>query len=281
MSILEELASVHSEFGLYPRLLSDRYSQIPPEYNIVERLRGIAAGKPIASVYDKYITHYRTHAKGGQPLNVFAAGGVAKNVDLFSIGDSVLDNGQACLMFVFLGSLSDHEKLSVNVLSCLWALDCFNTRVDRLSLKSRSLELMPTEFQEIAKNFWPQTHKFTMMMNSLRITPDVARRSYVVDAVRVPYREGKRRGKRNSKACQELLKREVDILRPRFIIAVGKKAYDYLEYLEKAVPKRFTDPVPTVRPVNFPRYTINKLDRPNVERKWDSLRELYDHCLAD
>lgn len=250
-------------------MLSDRYSQIPPKYNIVERLRGIAAGKPIASVYDKYITHYRTHAKGGQPLNVFAAGGVAKNVDLFSIGDWVLDNGQACLMFVFQDSLSKDEKLSVNVLSCLWALDCFNTRVDRL--ESRSLELMTPEFQEIARDFWTG-HRFTMMMNSLRITPDVARRSFVVDAVRVPYREGESSGDIDSKACQELLKREVDILRPRFIIAVGGVAK---YHLEEAVPGR------SVFHVRFPAPFISRADRPNVEREWDSLRELYDQCLED
>lgn len=269
MSILEELASVHSEFGLYPRLLSDRHFM--PEDNIVERLRGIAAGRPIASVYREYITHYRTHAKGGQPLNVFAAGGVAKNVDLFSIGDSVLDNGQACLMFVFLGSLSDHEKLSVNVLSCLWALDCFNTRVDRL--ESRSLKLMTPEFQEIARDFWPPTgNRFTAVMNSLRITPDVARRSFVVDAVRVPYREGESSGDIDSKACQELLEREVDILRPRFIIAVGGVAHNYLM---NAVPGR------SVFHVRFPAPFISRADRPNVEREWDSLRELYDQCLED
>ncbi len=223
----------------------------------------------MALICDQYIRNYRANVKTGHTFtDPFAPGEVARNVDLFSIGDGLLDKGRATFMFVFEGSLAATHMQSVNALSCLWSLRCFDVDAERI--QSRKISDMAPEFQAIARVFWPPDGKrFIAVMNSLRVTPDVARCAFVVDAVRVPHREGNRKGKPDRRANQRLLKSEVELLNPCVIIGVGNVAKDYLK---RSIPEGFDGHVVTVP---FHTNFISNDKRASVEQSWEGLLNTY------
>ncbi|MGG3916002.1 hypothetical protein [Rossellomorea vietnamensis] len=61
-----------------------------------------------------------------------------------------------------------------------------------------------------------------MLVENLRINPEMAKKSYVTDFARI----SNEKGKRDTKKCKELLLMEIQILNPKLVILVGAEPRD-------------------------------------------------------
>lgn len=129
-------------------------------------------------------------------------------VDLPFAGQDVVANKKGLrVFFVFEGSLSKKLRLSVTVLSCFWAVKELN------------------KYSRVFWKYW-DSNPYFYICESLGITPAIARKSYVTDAVRISdgKREANKRGTDKKETNRTLLWEEVKILKPSIVVLVGSTA---------------------------------------------------------
>lgn len=233
--LAKSIASLHAEYNLLPLRLFD----VPAELNIIARISDIKELEYLHRFYENYETEYRKAEVGPvQPLL-----GVARSVDLPFVGECVLRSSKARYLFVFEGALSPPARLSNTVLSCLWPLEGFR------------------QVQGIFGTFWPTTY-FNIVEN-LGISVEIARRSYVVDGVRI----GNPNGNPDIRLNRDLLAKEVELLDPKLVILVGRKAASIVGNAAiEADPERYFR-------VPFPS---NRRARSRVEADKPKFKELRD-----
>jgi len=241
--LAKRLANLHGEYGVYDR----EKLCVPPRENIIDQIPGIGE---LAYLHRFYINYRRNllvklKKRRGRPA-ISRMTHVSRSVDLPFIGEAVVD--RAKYFFVFEGSLSMESKLSVTVLSCLWPLEGMAS-------------LMP--LQNIFRNFWPSPYDF--IVESLKINAEIARHSYVVDAVRIGKQDGK--GKQDLPTNRELLSREICLLNPALVILVGRTAANIVGKEAQRTQKNRYCQVP------FPTKRRSKRDAKRAERKYEKLRE--------
>jgi hypothetical protein len=141
------------------------------------------------------------------------------------IGEDVIESESSKYMFVFEGSLSQSDRLSITVLSCLWPLANFQP------------------IQPIFQMFWSSPYFY--IVECLGITPNIARNSYVVDAGRI----GTESGRQDRPKNRELLEREIELLKPELVVLVGETAADTIgnKTQRKNESLYFKVPCPTKR----------------------------------
>jgi hypothetical protein len=243
--ITQMLAEIHSNFGIF-----DRASfRVDDSENIIHHLSGI----PELAYLHQFYLDYKSalEAEFGkrqgqvrQPLRTK----VAKSVDLPFIGESVIQTGHAKYLFVFEGSLASTEKLSVNVLACLWPL-----------------EGMAGPLHGIRRKFWCSPYDY--IVDRLSITSEVAKHSYVVDAVRIGIPGGKKPDREQNR---RLLQQEIDLLKPRLVVLVGKTAERTIwNKTQKGEEGRYF-------PVPFPTKTRSEKGIKKAAQKYDELKRKYE-----
>lgn len=213
MLLPEKLAELHSHYGVYSYngLCSDNG-------NILATLKEFSTYNYLSSFYNEYIQSY-TQIKA-----ILTDDKRARSKDLFYIGNEVIKTNQAKLFFVFEGSLSDSEKLSITVLAHLW-LQNQDDIIDRFCGKY---------------NWWTKPN-YLGVKNKLKIIPEFAQNAYVTDAIRVE----------NEHKNRELIYKEIELLKPEIVVCVGKAAQSIvgMKYLEQDTK---------FHSVRFPKYTNEK-----------------------
>jgi hypothetical protein len=219
-SLARSIARIHADRGIYKaESFNARGSQ-----NILHHLAEFKELPYLYRFYSAYRKEYlkqlnsRSEQRPVRPLI-----GVARSVDLPYVGEGVVDTVRAKYIFVFEGALSKEDHLSVTVLACLWPLISNHPIHKMFSL------------------FWPST--FDNIVDSLGINPEVAKHSYVVDAVRIGTTEGRQDRDKN----RELLRSEIKLLKPELVVMVGKTAECTVgnETQREAGPKYSHVPFPT------------------------------------
>ncbi len=157
MLLPEKLAQLHSDYGVYSykALQSDKG-------NILTTLKEFSVFNYLSSFYKGYIEFY------AQSEVILTNDERARSKDLFFIGNEVVKTNQAKLFFVFEGSLSDSEKLSITVLAHLW-LQNQDDIIDKFCGKH---------------NWWTKPN-YKDVKDKLKIIPEFAQNAYVTDAIRV------------------------------------------------------------------------------------------------
>ena len=242
--IAEKLAKIHGEFGIF-----DTASfSVDDSKNIILHLSGI----PELAYLHQFYLDYKSALETGfrerqgqvrQPLRIK----VARSVDLPFIGESVIQTGHAKYLFVFEGSLSPTEKLSVNVLACLWPL-----------------EGTAGPLQRIVRAFWPS--RYDLIVECLGIKREIAKHSYVVDAVRIGMQDGEKPDRERNR---ELLKEEIGLLNPKLVVLVGKKADKTIG--EEAQEEEGRD----YFAVPFPTKARSEQDTKKAKQKYEELKRKY------
>ncbi len=242
--IAEMLAELHGHFGIF----DSASFRADDSKNIIHHLSGIPELAYLRQFYLDYESALHTEfgkrqGQVRQPLR----NRVARSVDLPFIGESVIQTGHAKYLFVFEGSLALTEKLSVNVLACLWPL-----------------ERMAAPLQRIVRAFWPS--RYDLIVQCLGIEPEIAGHSYVVDAVRIGMHDGKKPDREQNR---ELLKREIGLLNPELVVLVGKTAAKTIGNAAQKEERSRYFPVP------FPTKVRSKKDADNAEQKYEELKRKY------
>lgn len=227
-------------------MLPDFLGSSQVENSIVRDIRRIPTLSYLASFYEDYLAYYMTSRETSGGLDSTPLTGAARSVDLPFVGKSVLSTGIAKFMFVFEGSLQKETRLSITVLSCLWALDDI------------------TPYRDLVQLYWNMT-SYNRVHRSLSITPGIASEAYVVDAFRI----GNAIGNRDTKRNRALLHEEIRLLRPEHIILVGNTARDIIgrEYAH-ANNRCFHVPFPTSR--------MAPLQRQAANQRYESLAKLFE-----
>jgi hypothetical protein len=196
-NLAQILARMHAEFGIYD---GEMFS-VPDSRNIIHRISSIPELTYLHRFYINYQREYMTELqKRPHHIPVSRLTNVSRGVDLPFIGESVIQTGRAKYLFVFEGSFSPPDRIAVTVLSCLWPLTGLHP------------------LQDIFRTFWPSTYDH--IVDCLGITAEIARHSYVIDAVRIGNPDGKQDHPRN----RRLLEREIEQLNPELVVLVGKTA---------------------------------------------------------
>lgn len=222
------LARLHAHFHIFPVARFDATG----EQNIIRRLSAIGELSYLCEFYDEYESEYRRAGVGeAEPL-----AGIARSTDLPFIGEEAIAIGHARFMFVFLGSLSEHTRLSTTVLSCLWPVESFRP------------------IQSLFCMFWPTT--YFNIVSGLGMTVAIAKNAYVVHAVRTHKMRDNR----------DLLRGEIDLLTPELVVLVGGGATRIIgSKALRAEPDRYF-------PVNFPNNGRNKRRIADDDDKFEKLR---------
>ena len=151
------------------------------------------------------------------------------------IGEKALKSGRVRFMFVFEGSLSEPTHLSTTVLSCLWPVKSFQ------------------RIQSIFCTFWPTT--YFNIVHGLGMTVEIAKRAYVVDAVRTP----------ELRKNRDLLRREISLLEPELVVLVGGEAERIIGFAAcQAEPDRYFR-------VNFPNNGRDKARTTKDDKLFEEL----------
>jgi hypothetical protein len=143
---------------------------------------------------------------------------------------SVIEAGHSKFFFVFEGSLSQTEKLSITVLSHLWL-----TKKEELINKF------------CGKDKWWTFSNYHNIHEKLNITKDFANHSYVTDALRVGSNNETNKKKKLYELNQELIYKEIVLLKPKLVICVGKTA-------EEIVGMKYLNQDTKFHSVMFPKY---------------------------
>ena len=220
--IARTLAEIHSKFGIFdiPMLNADK------SRNIIDQISGIPS---LAYLHQFYIDYKEalTTEFGKSPCEVVISRrtDVSRSVDLPFIGESVVQTGHAKCFFVFEGSLAQKEFLSVTVLACLWPL-----------------EATPGPLHGIVRKFWPSPYDY--IVECLGIKSEIAKHSYVVDAVRIAVQGGKKPDRKQNRL---LLEQEINLLKPRLLVLVGRIAEETIgnKAREAERGRYFAVPFPT------------------------------------
>lgn len=241
-SLAQTLAQVHAEFGIY---YSEVFS-VPDSQNIIYRISAIQELAYLHQFYVDYQREYITKLqKRSDQRSVPKLTNVSRSVDLPFIGEAVIQTGRAKHLFVFEGSLSPADRLSVTVLSCLWPL---------ARLQSH---------QDIFKTFWPRRrHAYDYIVDCFGINVEIAKHSYVVDAVRI----GNQAGKQDLQQNRQLLKREIEQLNPELVVLVGGIAKRTIASKTQRERRCLYFNVP------FPMKWRSKQNSSNANRKYQELR---------
>lgn len=191
MSLTKKLSGIHNKAKLYSRSTFE----LNDDKNIIQSLKKF---KEFQYLYNFFIEYSNgiTNDSSNQ-INVKEA----KNIDLPFIGENVLLSGKVKFMFVFEGSLQDENGLSITVLSHLWLIDD-NSIIDTFCGTKRK------------EKWWLKSDY--LRIKRLNVTKEIAKNSYVVDAVRFA----------KKKKCTDLLWNEIELLKPELVICVGNKARD-------------------------------------------------------
>lgn len=201
-NIAEKLAEIHSEFGIYD---SDTFNVRDSSMNIIDRISNIKELDYLHRFYLDYKTAFITKwNKQSDQHPISRATNVSRSVDLPFIGESVIQTRRAKYIFVFEGSLSPPDRLSVTVLSCLWPLEGL---IDQ------------EPHQGIFRTFWQSPYDY--IVECLGINVEIAKHSYVVDAVRIGKQDGRQQDRKKNR---KLLKQEIDLLDPELVVLVGRTA---------------------------------------------------------
>ena len=160
----------------------------------------------------------------------------------------MIQTGHAKYLFVFEGALGSTEILSVNVLACLWPLE------------------PPTEsLHRIVRAWWPSSYDY--IVTSLGITAEIAKHSYVVDAVRIGILGSTKPDLQHNR---ELLKREIELLTPELIVLVGRTAERTIGNEARTAESSRYLPVP------FPTRTRSEDDKKKAEEEYGKLKRKYE-----
>jgi hypothetical protein len=237
--LAEILAQCHAEFGIY----DEGMFNASDSHNIVHHISSIPDLAYLRKFYLDYQRKYidRWKSRVVQP-RVNRSTNVSRNVDLPFIGEAVIKSGSAKYMFVFEGSLSQSNRLSITVLSCLWPIANFQP------------------IQSIFQMFWSSPYFY--IVECLGITPSIARNSYVVDAVRI----GTENGRQDRQKNRELLKREIELLNPEIVILVGGTAADTIGNKTQRENESLYFKAP------FPTKRRSKQDIEKAKGKYEELR---------
>lgn len=249
-NLAQLLAREHAKFGVF----SEEMFAIPGSNNITHQISSIMELAYLYKFYAVYQREYvteRERQSDQSPVN--RSTNVSRSVDLLFIGQNVIKTGFAKYMFVFEGSLSRTDKLSITVLSCLWPLASFQP------------------IQSIFQTFWSSPYFY--IVECLGITPEIARCSYVVDAVRI----GTEHRRPDHQKNRELLEREIELLKPEIVVLVGGTAANTIGKKAQRVNHGlyFKVPFPTKR---RPRQDIEKA-KARYEELRNQLRMLCEPLL--
>jgi hypothetical protein len=235
------LAQIHADFGIYDTAIFNLASS----NNIVRQISSI---QELAYLHNFYLDYQREYANHLQNRPSQHSGlrctNVSRSNDLPFIGDAVIETGQAKYFFVFEGLLSQPNYLSNTVLSCCWLLH---------------QAVIP---RTLFDSFWKRRrHAYDYIYQCLGINADIARHSYVMDAVRI----GTEAGKQDRSQNRRLLEREIQQLDPELVVLVGKTAADTLgnnssDRLYRTVP--------------FPTKRRSKEDIEKANEKYAGLRAM-------
>jgi len=244
MNLPKILAQIHAEFGIYD---SETFN-VSTSRNIIYRISSIPELANLHQFYVDYQREYLTELQR-RPNQHFTSKvtNVSKSVDLPFIGDAIIETGQAKYLFVFEGSLSPSEYLTVTVHSCLWPLD---------------QHAIPLGIQSI---FGKHRHLYDYRNKCLGINPSIARHSYVTDAVRI----GKPNGQPDHPQNRQLLKREIEQLNPELVVLVGGTAAGTIGDEAESNTLYFKVPFPTKR--------RSKSDVEKANEKYEELRGRLSH----
>jgi len=238
------LAQIHAEFGIYD---SETFN-VSTSQNIIHRISSIPKLANLYQFYTDYQREYLTELQR-RPAQYFTqkVTNVSKSVDLPFVGDAVIETGQAKYLFVFEGSLSPAEYLTVTLHSCFWPLD---------------QDTIPTSIHSFMGR---GKHLYRYRYECLSINPSIAKHSYVTDAVRI----GKTNGKPDFPQNRLLLKREIEQLKPELVVLVGGTAAGTIGDEAESSTLYFKVPFPTKR-----------RSKPDVEKangKYEELRSRLSH----
>lgn len=210
MEIGREIAQLHRAANLF----GSSAFQVSSSHNILNTLGVYPEFRYLSEFYSEYRKAFANSQN--EPIN--APG--ARSRDLPFIGENVLKNGTAKFMWVFEGSLSRLERLSITVLSHLWLTE------------------NPTVIGAFCGfNGWWTERNYLNVRNRLRLSVAIGRDSYVVDAIRFSQQN------RND----DLIDREIRLLNPKIVICVGDKA-------RKTVGMRYRAEDTKYHHVRFPKY---------------------------
>jgi hypothetical protein len=220
----KQLAAIHAEFGVYP----NGFFAIPDSCNIVSRLSTIPE---LDYLYQFYYDYRLAYESESQKFKVASSSTkvtkVSRWIDLPYVGENSVIRGRAKYFFIFEGSLQKSDHLSITVLSCLWPLE------------------NPELYKDIFKTFWQRPAAYKYIVDRLGINKNIAKNSYVTDAVRVVTKDKKSDILKN----RALLEREINLLSPEHVILVGGTAKKIIgeKELSECSSQYFHVPFPTKR----------------------------------
>jgi hypothetical protein len=224
MNLSKKIAELHSGYSVYDSGVLNSTTG-----NIFLALNNFPEFDYLATFYKDYIINYpETNAKSTNDYR-------AKSKDLFFIGDRVIEKDSCKFFFVFEGSLSSIEKLSITVLSHLWLLENSDPIIQAFCGKDK----------------WWSFHNYRGIKDKLKINREIARHSYVVDAIRLGLDEQLKNTKTSNQLKieknRELIYKEIILLKPKLVICVGTAAQSIvgMKYLDQNTKFHF---------IRFPKY---------------------------
>jgi len=199
--MIRKLAKLHAEYGLYNlKLLAAESSR-----NIVDQLSNYPRSSYLVNYYETFIKIYKNEIKylNKIPLSKYKTK-ATRSIDLPFVGSNVIKREKAEYFFIFEGSLSHSDRLSVVVLSCLWPIQNL------------------IKYKKIIELFWPGKGQssYNYIIKCLGINPKIAKKAYVTDAIRIADANEKPDRRKN----RELLEKEIRLFDPKYVIPVGVNA---------------------------------------------------------
>jgi hypothetical protein len=249
--MINRLAELHAEYNIYP----EHFMRKNTNHRIIHYLERFPETKYLAEIYQDYLSKYHSNliTLGINPEDkAKMSGKIARSVDLPFIGKNVLDKNKPTFMIIFNGSLQKEKKLSVTVLSCFWLFE-------NAFIKHESM----------VKEYWKEK-PFTLMLNSLKITPKMAQHAYIVDAFRIS-NGVETVTKANKEDNQRLLIREAELIKPDLILQVGTTTSNIVR--DSLKENGFN-----VDFVNFPG-TQNESEIPTYRPDYDRVRTKFEELL--
>lgn len=203
----KKLGFLHNQYGLFSR---DSFS-VKYEKNIINFLEDFPYLK---SFYEEYQKEFTSNQKEHIDSKV------ARSTDLPFIGIDVIKKGEADFIFYFEGSLASTDKLSITVLAHLWLAND---------------EKIINKF--IGQNKWWTLANYQNVKSKLKISESHINKSYITDAKRF----------NNNDKCSDLIRSEINILKPKLVISVGNTAKNLVGMNYYDLPTKF-------HYVKFPKY---------------------------
>lgn len=221
MSLIQKFAEIHNKYQAY----SKATFEVAEEGNIVYRLQNHEEFKYLFNFYNDF--HNILLNKFSDNLKVRQA----RSQDLPFLGPNVIKTGRVKFMFVFEGSLSPVNALSITVLSHLWLTES---------------QIIIDDY--CGKGKWWTINNYLNIKRNLKLTKEIAENSFVIDALRL----------NDKKKCTELIYDEINLLKPKLVICVGSIA-------RNIVGMRYVKSDTKFHSVKFPKYHKEKQIYDNLE----------------